>query len=414
MAFVRRLQQGIGPGPNPETTSRYRYPFWAAFTDAGETVSVEKALELDTVWAAVRARSFDVGQLPLIGYKRLDADERELSLSPVARVLREPNREHSAMNCWGLVSTHLNTWGNFYVGKTFELLRPDVIKELWPWHPKYTRLARKGGEKLIYLSDPETGKEDPTPYTRKEFIHGMGFSLDGLEGLSPIAMARHGIGADRARQRFANRFWRDGAVPSGFLTTKDELGRPAQRRIERDWNRRHRRRRLTAVLESGMTYQALSMPLADAQFIESEQHSVEKIARWFNMPPSRIFGTVGDSMTYKTVEGEFVRYMVFGLQPELAMIEQALGHDDDLFPRRPGMPWRDEFPEFKAAALLRSDQKSKNEAYSIANGGRAWMLPSEQRRLENLPPITEIDDHATNPPKGVSVAPHVSTTDTGE
>lgn len=414
MALVRRLQQGIGPGPNPETTFRYRYPFWSGFTQAGESISVEDALQLDTVWAAIRARAMDVGQLPLLNYKRLADGERELSQSPTARVLGEPNREHSSMNCWSLVSTHLNSWGNGYVGKTFELLRPTVVKELWPWHPKYARLARKDGEKLIYLRDPETGKEDPVPYTRKEFIHVMGFSLDGLEGLSPISMARQQLGASRARQRFANRLWADGGIPSGLLSTSEELGPQAKRRIERDWNRRHRKRRLTAVLENGMKYQALQLPPADAQFIETENHSVQQIARWFNMPPSRIYGTVGDSMTYKTVEGEFIRYMVFGLQPELVLIEQAVAHDDDLFPRRLGMAYRDEFPEFQAAAMLRSDQKSKNESYSIANGGRAWMLPSEQRRLDNLPPEPSLDDHATNPPKGVSVAPRVSTSDSGE
>jgi HK97 family phage portal protein len=410
MGLARRLKQA-GPGPNPETTFRYRYPFWAARTDSGEIVSVEDSLTLDVVWAAIRLRAWGVGQLPLRTYRRIGDDERVGAQSPTTRVLRKPNREHSSINCWSLVSTHLNSWGNSYIGKTFDLLRPNVVKELWPWHPKYVRPARLNGEKLFFIRDPETGKEDPTPYTRSEFIHVMGFSLDGLEGLSPVGMARESIGSMRARQRYGNKLWANSAIPSGLLSTEAELGEAGRRQLERDWNRKYRggrNARRTAVLENGLKFQALSLPLNDAQFIESEQFSVQTGARWFGIAPSLIGGSSGDPLSYKNLEAELLRHLILSLQPELVLIEQALEGDLDLFPIKAGAPEPIEFPEFKVDAMLRADTRSRYEANAIANGGRAWELPSEQRRRENLPPIEGIDDPTKNPPKGVSTTPRVT------
>jgi HK97 family phage portal protein len=406
MGLVSHLksQSGGGPGPNPRDTFWLREPFFAARTDSGEVVSVEQALGLDAVWAAVRARAWGVGQLELRSYRRVGLYDREpADNAPIARVLFEPNREQSDMDCYSLISTHLNTWGNSYVGKTFELLRPTVVRELWPWHPMFVRVARKNGEKLFYLTDPETGEEDQTPYTRSEFIHVMGFSLDGLTGLSPISMAREGLGEMRARQRFAQRLWKNNAIPPLVLQTDGEIGAVGRRQLERDWNRKYRGVKnagRVAVLEQGLKAQPLSLPLGDAQFVEQEQASVQRIARWFSLSPSRIGGSSGDSMTYKNVDSEFLRHLVFDLQPELVLIEKAFAQDRDCFPRRPGDARPEIFPAFDTHAFLRSDIKTQAETDAIANGGRAWELPSEQRRRRNMTPAPELDDPERNPSRG--------------
>jgi HK97 family phage portal protein len=406
MGLVRTLAQS-GPGPNPRTTTWLRYPFFSARTESGEEVTVEDALTLDVVWSAIRLRSWGVGQLPLLNYRRNGDEFDREPRTPTARVLLKPNREHTSINCWGLVSTHLNSWGNAYVGKTFELLRPDVVKELWPWHPKFVRPARENGVKLFYLTDPETLIEDPTPYTAKDFIHVLGFSIDGLQGLSPIGVARESLGGMRARQRKANRDWRENNVPAGIVTTDSELDRGVRRRLERDWNRKYRglRGRRTAFLEKGLKFQAVSLPPADAQFIESEQFAVQQAARWFNLSAGMLNGSSGDPMLYKNLEGLLLRHLIVDLQPELVTIEQAIAADPDLYPQRPGDFEPELFPEFKTGAYLRADTRGRFEAFAIANGGRAIMRPSEQRRELNLPADPELDDWTLNPIAGVAAKP---------
>jgi hypothetical protein len=47
--------------------------------------------------------------------------------------------------------------------------------------------------------------------------------------------------------------------------------------------------------------------------------------------------------------------------------------------------------KFNTGALLRSDLKTRFDAYKIATGGKAWMLPSEAREFENWCAIPDID-----------------------
>jgi HK97 family phage portal protein len=411
VALARRLATSLqqsDPRPARDTTW-FRETFFSGRTESVEVITVEDALGIDAVWAAVRVRAWGVGKLPLLNYRRIGPSQGELlDAGPAARVFARPNPEQAPMNFFGLLGTHLNTWGDSFVAKEFELLRPNVVRHLWPWHPKHVRVARKNGEKLFYLSDPESGVEDPDPYTQSEFIHVMGLSLDGLRGLSPIGQARESLGTMRARERSANRFWRDGAIPSGLLSTDKELEPPAVRRLERDWNRKYKGKRRTAVLESGLKYQPLMLPLEDAQFVESEELSVRKVARWFDLPPSAIAGSTGDSMTYKTVEGDLLR-LLSHLHSDLALIEQAFGHDLDLYPIKPGQARSAEYPEFDVTKMLRTDAKTRAEYLSLATGGRAWMHPSEARVVDKLSADETLDDLTTNPAGSSKVSPTSAT-----
>jgi len=405
VSLAGRLFQAAPGAPNPSNTLWLREAFFGAGSQAGKTVTVDSALRFDVVWACIRFRAFGVGQLPLIVYERLGDEERQRARNvPAARLLRRPNPEHVQMNAWGLVSTHINSWGNAYIGKKFW---PDgTVRSLWPIHPQLVRVAREGGVKLFYLRDAETFVEDPEPFTAAEIIHVMGFSLDGLVGLSPIGYARESIGAGLAMDEFANKLWSNGGIPSGFLSTDQELSDETIKRLERRWNRRHRgsfNARRTAILEAGMKYNTVALPPDDAQFLGTQELSVRKICRWFNVSPSMVFGTNGDSLTYKTVEGEALRFLVFELNPELVLIEQTLEWDPDLFPRRPGDVESRWFPEFLADAMLRADTLNRGRSYALSLGGRAWQLPSEVRRREGLAPDPRLDDPTFNPPRGVSL-----------
>jgi phage portal protein BeeE len=140
------------------------------------------------------------------------------------------------------------------------------------------------------------------------------------------------------------------------------------------------------VLEQGLQFQALSLPPADLQFIESEQFSVQQAARWFNLSAAMLNGSSGDPMTYKSLEGLILRHLIVDLQPELGLIEQAISADQDLYPIRAGDYEAQDFAEFKMRDMLRADVRGLFEAFAIANGGRAIMLPSEQRGELGLEP----------------------------
>jgi len=372
--------------------------FFGARTQAGKTVTVETSLGLDAVWACIRILEGSIGQVPLLVYERLGDDERRrVSGHATARLLRKPNREHTGRRWRGLVMTHLASWGNAYIGKS---LTGNRVTGLWPIKPDRVRVERRGGEKLFWVRDA-TGQESRRPYTADEVIHIMGFSLDGITGLSPIGMAREAIGAGLAMEEYLNRFYSNSAMPRVVLQSDKELSEGAARRLERRFNRLYRgfsKAHKTAVLEEGLKAHVLTLPAKDMEFVAQQNLGVKKAARFFGIPASRVDAEMNQGLTYRNIAEDDLQLLKYGLAPWFVEIEEALEFDPDLFPhdRRSGESRF--FPEFKTDALLRVDAKTRSEIHERATGRRPWMRPSEVRRIENLPPDDELDEVEASPP----------------
>lgn len=392
-----RAMNGNPAGDTLFTVSSYL----SANTDAGKRVTVDSAMHLSSVYAALRVISDAVGSLPLMVYQRKAAKNGggrvKAWFDPAYRLLHDqPNPEMTSVECWSLVATHLNAWGNAYIGKTFKRDSRGVLRlaELWPIRPDLVRVARIDGTKVFYVRTIN-GLENPTPYTAADIIHIRGLSLDGLIGLSPLELAQQAIGRGLAVDEFGNKFFSNGARPGGVISVQGQISPEGAKRVQADWERLHRgsqNAHRVAVLEEGAKFEPVTVPLGDAQFVQQQEFTVTEIARIFRIPPSMIGGTTGDSMTYKTVEGDNQAFLNHSLRPWLARIEQALINDPDIFPST------SVFCEFLVDGLLRADSLRRAQFYQIAlDPQRGWMKPSEVRELENLPPDDTFDTRPVLP-----------------
>ncbi len=388
MSLVERIAGGtIAPEPAAAVTTTT----WAeAFTDearratSGEVVTVERSLGLDSVYAAIRLIAESGGALPLKTYERATGGGRlEVPDDPVYELLHdEPNPEMTAVDLWSLVLTHAVSWGNGYLGKR---RAGGPVPELWPLLPDRMQVRREGGRK-VYTYRREDGRLEEMG--AQDVIHVHGVSLDGLVGLSPIGLAREVLGAIIAGQRFSGRFFANAAVPRGVLEVAGELSEPATQRLKAQWQKAQGGRNLgsVAVLEGGLTFKPISMPLEDAQFVEQMKLGVQQVARIFGVPPELIGGESGGSLTYSTVESQTLGFLTFCLRPWLVRVEQALRRDQDLFPRARGVPRR-RYPEFLQDAMLRADAKTRAEVNAIAlDPVKGWLNRDEVRAQENRPP----------------------------
>lgn len=391
MSYLSRIvgQAGYenGAGLGPLIGDPWVDAFSGATTQAGRQVTVEGSLGVAAVWAAVRILSDSVGSLPMHVYRRDGEGRVRADETRSARLLHsDPNPEMPAGVLWALMATHLNTWGNAYLGKTF---RGSNVAELWPIRPDRVKVGRKNGVKIFQLSD-ENGRLDRKVYTAKEIIHLHGLTLDGLTGLSPVAMARESIGAALAMDEYANTFFRDGALPRMVLRNQKALSATAKRSLRRDWERRYRgsrRSNRVAVLEEGMDVQLLSLPQKDLEFVEQRKHSIQETARWFRVPVSLLDGDKGGSLQYSSTEMDGIHLVTHSIRPWLVRIEGAVNRDPDLFPTRRL------FSEFLVDGLLRADTLGRYQAHQIAlDPISGWMKQSEVRRIENLPPDSTFDE----------------------
>src|SRR5690606_30685474 len=75
--------------------------------------------------------------------------------------------------------------------------------------------------------------------TQDEIWHVRLFTLDGLNGLNPVAYARQAIALGLSTEEHGARLFENGAVTTGVLRTEQTLSDKAFNRLKEDFDDRH-------------------------------------------------------------------------------------------------------------------------------------------------------------------------------
>lgn len=352
---------------------------WFGTSASGKHVTVDKALQLSTVWACVRLLSESVSTLPLKLYRRLPDGSRETAKDhPLYRLLcRTPNAEMTPQRFMLMVVASICLRGNAFVEK--KLVGSRVVA-LVPLLPQCMRVKRDDNGRLKYTYS-ENGVERVIP--EKNLMHIRGFGLDGVCGMLPVTVGRDIFGSAMSAEEAAAKVFAQGMQASGILSS-DAVLKPEQRE--------QLRTSLAAfmgsqnagkimVAEAGLKYQGITMNPEAAQMLESRGFNVEEMCRWFRVPPFMVGHMDKQSSWASSVEAQNLHFLTNCLRPLLVNIEQEITRcligeaDAEEF-----------FAEFAVEGLLRADSAGRAAWYNTAlqNG---WMSRNEVRRLENLPPI---------------------------
>jgi HK97 family phage portal protein len=298
-------------------------------TFANESVTNKNSVRLVPVWAAVQLVAGAVGSLPLHVYRtQPDGTRIETPGHPAGKLLNSPN---AYMDGGELIETamgHLLLWGNAFLLKV-RGGNDNRVTELWPIGPDRVKVGKDKGGAPFYVLDGNKG-----PFTQREFIHIRGLSFDGLVGLSPIQMARQGLGTYAAVEKYAGKFWANNATPGGVLTHPNRLSPEAAERLRAQWHASHGgtgNASRVAILEEGMKFEPMSLPLDDAQMIQQMELSTLNVARLFQIPAHMLQTNAnGSSLTYTTTSMEYEHFVRFTLRRWLARWEKSLMRDSDL------------------------------------------------------------------------------------
>ncbi len=353
-------------------------------SQAGEVMSPIKALGVPAQFACVKVISEDVGKLPLIPYRSLEGAAKErLTTGVIKHVLKKqaaPNL--TPMTFKQTVTQWAVNWGNGYA----EIVRNSRGEpvELWPIHPSRVKVSRDSNGAVWYIVRFVTGDSIKIP--AKDIIHirGLGDELVGWN--LPVSVAKETMGTAFAQIIFAASFFGNSVTPSAVLMHQKHLSDKAQRRLRAGMSKVFGGARNAAkllVLEEDMKYQPISMPLKQAQFLESREFSVEEVARYHRMPLHKIQSM--KQATNNNIEQQALEYKSDTLDPWLIRWEQEINLK--FWPNTDNF-----FVEFLVEALLRGDFKSRTEGYV-----RMWsigvMNHNEIRAKENLNPIPGGNTH---------------------
>ncbi|MEC1028880.1 phage portal protein, partial [Bacillus paralicheniformis] len=145
-----------------------------------------------------------------------------------------------------------------------------------------------------------------------------------------------------------------------------------------------------AVLDMGLDYSQVTMPMKDAQFIESMKWNRQQIASIYKVPPHKI-GEL-DRATFSNIEQQSLDYVKTTLQPIVTNIEQEL--NDKILTtsqRKNGYYFK-----FNMESELRGDSKSRAEFYKTMQSVGAFSVNNILQK-EDMTGIGEIgDEHYGN------------------
>lgn len=359
-------------------------------TPAGVNVTEQRAVGQTAVWRAVSLISGTNAGLPLHAYRDGPDDTRKRL--PSAGVLDAPHPDMTQFEWLELLFVHQLLWGNAYV----RMLKDPGgnVRELWLIHPARVMVGRASDGHKVYAVDATdlSGRKirevtDPgvTPYTDTEVLHFPALSLDGTVGLSPLTLFRMGLSLSIAAEEAGARFYGSGSMLSGILSTEAKVSETQADQIKERWKAQHSGPDAAhdiAVLGAGTKFQPISVPPADAQFLESRRFQVAEVARIYGVPPHLLMDTERTTSWGTGIETQTTGLVVFNLATWLTRVEQRLSR---LLPRG-------QYAKFTTAGLMRGDTTSRFTSYATARQW-GWLSVNDIRRLEDMPPVDAGDEY---------------------
>lgn len=355
-------------------------------TSTGINVSVEQALRVPAVMAAVRTISEACAGLERrVVEVAADGTEAEVRSHPAAALIRD----------------EANEWTS-----SFELIRQITVDALcrdagglaWVnWlHDKPVEVIRyRPGIIAVDYDADGSGRPSyringvPTP--AQHIVH-----VRSTFDRSPVSLAREAIATAIAMEKHAGRLFGRGARPGGVIRMKKAIGDDGARKMLAGWKAAHEgadNAGKTAILWDDAEWQQMQLNSVDAQFQQLRIFQLQEIARAFNIP-AVLLGEMSRATWSNSAEMQRL-FLMLCLEPWLLALEGAL---------RRALFLPDDRKRF--AVRFERDDFSKVDLAVLAtaiNGliASRTLNPNEARGWLDMPPYAGGNDFA-NPNTGAS------------
>lgn len=353
---------------------------WSGSSSPWETTNPEQAMRMVPVWGAVRFLASNIAAMaPGLGLYKLDPSGDIAVRQPTPSLFANPSI-HGTLFDWlerAVVSMALQGDGIGLVTQRDRYNFPTMIEWLNPINVVTMDRAIEGPGSYV---DPRWywwGR----PIDPQDLLHIPLFSRPWrVRGLAPITAYATTVGVGLAAMEYGKEWYDKGGVPPGTFrnTTQKVLPEDAEEIADRYVRRLRSRKPL--VYGSDWEYNPISISPHEAKFLDTMQASATNIAVIYGVPPDKIGGLTGDSLTYATVEQNSLDCLTYTFRPWLVRFEYAFS---TCFPRG-------YFVRFETDEFLRVDAKTRAEidALSLGTVQTGWMDQNEVRASRNMPPRT--------------------------
>lgn len=356
-----------------------REPFTGAWQRNMERTR-ETVLSQATVFACITLIAGDISKLQW-GLRQRNGKIWEPTANPAYDpVLRKPNAYQNSQQfreSW-LLSKLIH--GNAYILKGRD--SRGVVNRMWALNPQCVQpLVTELGDVYYRLNkDPLSDQyQDEAIVPASEVIHDRFNCLfHPLVGTSPLYAAARLAGHSLTVQDSSDRFFANGARPSGILVAPGAISAENAKLLKEQWEQNYSGNNSgkVAVLGDGLAYTPMQMTSTDAQLIEQLRWDDEQIAKVYHVPKYKV--GIGDAPPYGNFQSVNLDYYNTCLQPLMEAIEWCL--QDGL-----GLSESLEV-HIDTTDLLRMDSVSQMELVTKGIQGRVYTT-NEGREAFNLGPV---------------------------
>tara|TARA_R110000868_G_scaffold10752_1_gene52188 strand:- start:22 stop:1827 length:1806 start_codon:yes stop_codon:yes gene_type:complete len=371
-------------------------------TNAGESVTTYTAFTYSAVWCATMRRCGTLAAMPKNLYRRgmnpkTGLREKLIQYdSPIQRILHtQANPEMCAFSYHAYMEEKRLNAGNAYAEIEWELVDGEKVPlNLWPIHPsRVTILRGESDNRIIYEVANKVRKigDPPMSYIEAaDMIHLPSLMMrDTLEGMGTIEFARETIGFGLATERHGAKTFGSGTMPKAVLTNATEkMSNPDTRKNFRsDWREVHQKDGFDiAILNPGQDIKPLTLGLRDNMYLETRQHNLEEICRWYDLPPHTLHHLL--RATNNNIEEMSIGLVVYSLVPWIVPNEQHY-----LYKLMPSEEERSQhYLKWEVNGLMRGNSAARAAFYhnGITDG---WLSPNDATELEDFNPFPGGDQH---------------------
>ncbi len=353
---------------------------------SGEKVTVRSALGVPAVYACVNILANSLASLPFQLYRHTDGGRERDKKHKVYRLLeKRPNDYQTPFKFKHIMETHRNTWGNAYVN--IDWGADGRPKALWLLNPAQTDpVVDTTTNKVWYVTTLPDGTQAKLGFD--DVIHVTALSTDGLKGIPPIQLIRESIGTSQAAQKFKGSFYKNGAANNGFLKIPGMLNPDAKNVVREEWEKANtglNNAQRIAILDAGLEFQSTSMPLKDAQFIETMKYDKTEIATFFNIPLHMVNEL--DRTTHNNIEGAAIGFLRHTMNPIMIQYQEEFEYKVFSIGEQ-----KKYYLKFNLESLLRADKKTQAEFYQILLDKGVFSI-NDVLELEDRNAIEGGDEH---------------------
>lgn len=335
---------------------RSRVPVYTR-TTAGVQMDPDRALTISAVWACLRFLSQSIAKLPWRVRRAAGTNSTVLPTHPVDWLIN--NRASPEWSAFQFRETLLHwalRWGNGYA--EIERSQDGRPVALWPLHPSRVELMRDPETLDLYyrVGGQANGRGSPITLDPADVFHLRGFG-EGPLGVSVMAYAAQSLGWAKAAQMFGSAFFGNGAQLAGIVTMKRPLSPAGMKSLREEFKELYSGSGVNSVafLDNEMEYKSVGIEPEKGQFIETNKYLIGEVARWFGVPPHKIYDL--ERATFSNIEQQSIEVVEDSLRPWAKRFEDEA--DFKLFGQNRGNLYTK--VDFKS--LLRPDTNTRMSYY---------------------------------------------------